>query len=265
MPPYVLNVATNLSICGFALCTISSFSLIISLAGQMKQAFQVFARAGVVIVILIQWPLWTNRFFDGDIMSYQMTTYAPAGFVTVVAALFYIVMTMVCAWIYRSRIDTTIIAGIGLLLLGQILAIINPVLRQYGFASLMSVAASGILGYRLARMQLFNPFIMQMAQLAALRDVAYELTVGKDLKHVLDAVVKQSRRMLTTDVALIVTRSDATNLVVSAQDGGSVNLVGKAAVSAGVLLAADRRCACRIINPGRESRKFLPTLPCKQC
>jgi GAF domain-containing protein len=104
------------------------------------------------------------------------------------------------------------------------------VLREYGFASIMSVAASAILGYRLARMQLFNPLRMQMAQLAALRDVSHALIDTQDVQQVLDAVVQQSRRMLNTDLALITIRdeeADEPMLVVGAQDGGSINVVGR--------------------------------------
>src|SRR5947208_3390270 len=81
-----------------------------------------------------------------------------------------------------------ILLGIGVLLLGQVLALVQPIFREIGFASLSSIAASTILGYKLARMQLFNPLIMRTAQLAALRDVSRTLIGSQDLHKVLQVI-----------------------------------------------------------------------------
>src|SRR5690242_17231182 len=46
--PDVITITTNLSVTGFALATISEFALVVSMAGVMRQAYQVLARAGVI-------------------------------------------------------------------------------------------------------------------------------------------------------------------------------------------------------------------------
>jgi putative methionine-R-sulfoxide reductase with GAF domain len=231
-PPTALSmIVTNLSIVGYGLCIITAFAMIITLAGMMKQAFQVIARAGVVILILIQWPLWNGQFFTNDAPYHMMASFAPAGLVAGGVVLVYIVGTFVAGIVYRRRIEPAILLGVGVLLLGQVLALIQPIFREIGFASLSSIAASTILGYKLARMQLFNPLIMRTAQLAALRDVSRTLIGSQDLHKVLQVIVEQARRILNTDIALILLRSEQTDqdktLVIEAQAGGTMDLKGR--------------------------------------
>ncbi len=228
--PNILRITAILSIATFALTTISAYSLIVSMAGMMKQAYQVLARAGVLAVLLIQVPLWTDKFFAGDAPYYLMATFAPAGIVSALVALLYIALTLWIMWIYRQRIDVIVMIGIILLMVGQLATVFNVTLREIGVASLMSVAASALLGYRLARMQLFNPLLMHMAQFSALRDLSQALIGPHDVQQVLNAAAQQSRRMLNTDLALIIVRSDdgdEPTLTVGAQDGWTTNLVGR--------------------------------------
>src|SRR5258708_8465365 len=228
--PNILRITTILSIATFALTTISAYSLIVSIAGMMKQAYQVLARAGVLAVLLIQVPLWTDKFFAGDAPYYLMATFAPAGIVSALVALLYIALTLWIMWIYRQRIDVIVMIGIILLMVGQLATVFNVTLREIGVASLMSVAASALLGYRLARMQLFNPLLMHMAQFSALRDLSQALIGPHDVQQVLTAAAQQSRRMLNTDLVLIIVRSDEGNvptLTLWAQDGWTTNLAGR--------------------------------------
>jgi len=222
-------IATNLSITGFLLSIVAAFSLVVSLAGMMKQAYQVLARAGFVIFILLLWPLWRSKFFTPDGPYYLMSHFAPAGIVASAVALAYILLTIGTIVYYRNRIEPTISLGIVLLVCGQTLAILNPSLRKIDFASVVAVIATAILGYWLGRMQLFNPLMMQKTQLAALRDVSHALTGTQDVQQVLDAVVQQSQQMLRSDMTLIVLREETneTPFIVSAQNGGSTNLVGR--------------------------------------
>jgi len=222
-------IATNLSITGFMLSIVAAFSLVVSLAGMMKQVYQVLARAGFVIFVLLLWPLWTSKFFTSDGPYYLMSRFAPAGIVASVLAMIYLVLTIGTIAYYRNRIEPTISLGVIVLVCGQTLAILNPSLRKIDFASIVAVVATAVLGYWLGRMQLFNPLTMQKTQLAALRDVSHALTGTQNVQQVLDAVVQQSQRILRADVTFIVLREDDGEkpYVVSAQNGGLTHLVGR--------------------------------------
>src|SRR5207249_7365301 len=99
----------------------TTFALMVTLAGAMKQAYQVLARAGVVIFILLQWPLWTGGFFETGTPLNPMVRYTAAGSVAAVAALVYVGMTLFTIWRYRRRINQdAILVGIVILLAGQI-------------------------------------------------------------------------------------------------------------------------------------------------
>src|SRR5258708_25388875 len=104
-PPDILRITTILSITTFALTTISAYSLIVSMAGMMKQAYQVLARAGVIAMMLIQVPLWTDKFFAGDAPYYLMATFAPAGLASALVALLYIPLTAGVMWTHPQRFD----------------------------------------------------------------------------------------------------------------------------------------------------------------
>ncbi len=227
-PPALEFIVVNQSINGFLLSVVGAFSLVITLAGKMKQAFQVMARAGVVIWLVLQWPLWNGGIFSRDTPYHLMADYTSAGLVGVAAAIIYIAMTLSAAWLYRRRIDQPLILGsIVLLLLGQLLSIVNPTLREIGLPSLISAVVSATLGYSLVRMQLFTPLIMQTAQLAAIRDISRALMRATDLPQLLSTVSQQARRLLKADLAVILTLAKEGVLVISAQDGGPANLVGR--------------------------------------
>ncbi len=226
------TITTNLTVAGFALCIVASFSLLVTLSGMMKQAWLVVARAGIVATIVIQWPLWTGKFFGGE-APYNMVNYAPAGLVAVAVGLIYIALTVGLIAAYRSRLDPLIVAGIVVLLAGQSLAIFVPFWREIGAASLFSVVATLILGYRLARMQLFNPLRMHWTQILALQEVNRALTGKQGEEQILAAVVQQSRKALNSDLSTIVVRRRTEDgqftgeTVIAAQNGGPEGLTGR--------------------------------------
>jgi len=227
-PPTVEFITVNLSINGFLLSVVGAFSLVITLAGKMKQAFQVIARAGVVIWLVLQWPLWNGGFFSRDVPYHRMVDYTPAGLVGMAAAVIYIGMTLGAAWVYRRRIDQRLILGsIALLLIGQLLTLVNPTLREIGLPSLISAVVSAALGYSLVRMQLFTPLTMQTAQLTAIRDISRALMRTTDLPQLLSTICQQARRLLKADLAVILTEAREGVLVISAQDGSTTNIMGR--------------------------------------
>lgn len=228
-PLPLFTLLSNLSISAFALCVVAAFSMVVTLAGLMKQRFQVFARAGVVMWILLQWPIFSGNLFISDVPYQAMSRYTTAGLVGAFAAICYIVATLIIAFRYRAMLETLTTIGITILLAGETLVLIDPTLREIGFASLVSVLANAVLGYQIARMRLFNPLRMQKAQLAALRDVSDSLVGPRDLQKVLDVISHEARRLLNADIGCILIK-DAENpdeLTIMAQEGGNVNLTGR--------------------------------------
>jgi hypothetical protein len=228
-PLPLFGIVSNLSITGFALCVVSAFSMVITLAGLMKQALQVFARAGIVMVLVLQWPIWSGQLFTSDQPYQMMSSYTTTGIVVACAALGYIIATLYFAFRYRAALETLTTVGIAILLLGETFVLIDPNLRAIGFASLVSVLANSVLGYQITRIRLFNPLRMQKAQLAALRDVSRSLIGPRDLQKVMHVIVQEARQMLNADMAVILIKDaeDAYDLSVMAQDGGGMSLTGR--------------------------------------
>jgi putative methionine-R-sulfoxide reductase with GAF domain len=225
-PTILITVTINLTVMGFALCLLSTFALVVSLAGMMKQAFQVFARTGFVIFILIQWPLWTGGFFEGEGFPYQMEAYSPVGIVAAVVGLVYIALTFGAIWVYRRRIgQTAILAGILLLLVSQTLTLFSSALREVGLPALVSALLSAVLGYSLIRMRLFSPLALQVAQVGAVREIMRALVGSQDLADILKIIARQARQVLNVDVAFILTPAEDETLVITVQDGGVVNFI----------------------------------------
>src|SRR5258708_36761052 len=191
----IQQIFVNLSTLGFSLCLISAFSLALHFAGIMKQAYQILARAGVIAFVLMQWPLWNDRIYVGTGIYGEMSRLTASGTVLALIGVGYIVLTLSVLLVYRRRIDSIITLGLVVLLLGQGLSIATPLLREVGFASLVAVLSSAILGYRLARMQLYAPLTMQMTQPSALRNIFRALNGSHDLPHVLRAVAGQRREL----------------------------------------------------------------------
>ena len=230
--PLPVEQAMNyLSVLGFGLCLSAAFSLLLSLAGKLRQAFHVFARLGFILVLLTQWPLWTGQLFEPSSSGHLMDTFAPAGYTITIAALVYITMAVAIAAYYARQLDLVLVLGLLVLLTGQALALLFPMMREFGVASLTSVVASLILGYRMSQMQLFNPLIMRTAQLAALRDISRTIISSADANKVLTVIAQQARRTLNADISLILVRENqepgASTLMIAAQDGGNVSLQGR--------------------------------------
>ncbi len=226
-PPDLSYVTTNLVITAFALCIISTFSLVITMAGMMKQAWQVIARAGVVGVLLMQWPLWMSGFFVNSGPYALVNEYTSVGIVAAATGLIYIVMTLAAIWVYRRRVgQPAILAGLVLLLGAEAFTLFNPLLREVGFPSLVSIIVSAVLGYNLMRMRLFGPLMVQNAQLGAMREISRVITRSDDKVLLLKTIAEQSRHILRTDLSLILTRTNDSTLVVCTQAGGTTSLLG---------------------------------------
>src|SRR5258708_8526678 len=75
--PYLKTITTNLTLTGFALCIVAAFSLVVSLTGMMREAYQLAARAGFVMFLLLQSPLLTNPFFSQNPNFHLSPTFPP--------------------------------------------------------------------------------------------------------------------------------------------------------------------------------------------
>jgi len=140
--------------------------------------------------------------------------------------LVYITLTFGAIWAYRQRIGQPgILAGILLLLLSQTLTLFSPALREIGLSSLISAIISAVLGYSLMRMRLFSPIALQLALVETIREVSRLMVSTQDQARILKLIVRQARKVLSVDVAFILTPAEEETLVVTVQDGGAVNFV----------------------------------------
>lgn len=218
-----------LSLAAFSLNSLMAFGLIIHAADQMREIWVVLSRAGVVGLLLLQWPLWTGQLFtSNDTVMLTLERYTPTGLVVVTMNLAYIVLGISAGIAWRNRIRPRILLiGLIVLLVGQGLTLVFALLRQIAFPSLLSSVVGTVIGVALVRMQFFNPLNMRTAQLDAITELARIMSGRGRLPEVLNVVAEQARAALNTDVALVFLVDRESKLVIAAQQGGAVPLLGR--------------------------------------
>lgn len=144
--PVLMTLIVNLRYSALVWLILTTFSLIVTSSGQMRQALQVMARAGVVILLLLQFPLWEGYFFRDPVSSekafFLSGTYAIAGLINLFVLLFYIGMTAFLVW----QSDTRSVQKVGrfavlTLLAMQILALFRP---ESGFMNVAAIVGAAV-------------------------------------------------------------------------------------------------------------------------
>lgn len=226
---YVGGLLTELSIDAFALSSLMAFGLIVHAAGQMKEFWQLYSRAGVVAFVVMQWALWGGYLFaPSPSMVGMLETYTGAGLVAGLVNASYLVVGIVLAYAWRRRINQPLLViGIGILLMGQLLTLVFAPLRQISFPSVISSISALIIGYVTIRIQFFDPLVQRSAQLNAIRELTNALSTRRNLQVVLDAVVTRTHQILRPAVVLVFLVDSSDQLVVAAQFGGDNSLRGR--------------------------------------
>jgi putative methionine-R-sulfoxide reductase with GAF domain len=211
----------TLSLTAFGLSALMAFGLIVHAAGEMKGALQVISRAGVVGLVLMQWPLWNGELFtEAPSVTQMLYTYKPAGIFAALITGFYVVFGIVLAWAWRRRINQpTLIIGLTVLLIGNGLTLILPAFRQIALPSLLSSVVGTVIGYLLVQMQFFSPLQMRIIQLDAVTTLARAMGERARLQDVLDMVVEQAQVAIRADVAILWLVDSDYKLVAAAQRG----------------------------------------------
>lgn len=212
----------TLSLTAFAFTSLMAFGLIVHAADKMKEALQVISRAGVVGLLVMQWPLWNGQLFnETPIVADMLNIYKPAGIFAGAINGFYVVLGIILAWHWRRRINQpTLIIGLMVLLIGEGLTLLFPTLRRIAFPSIISSIVGTVIGYLLVRMQFFSPLQMRVTQLGAVTTLARTMAEGTRLQDVLDVVVAQAQIAIRSDVSIIWLVDSDYKLVAAAQRGG---------------------------------------------
>jgi hypothetical protein len=210
-------VLANISLASLLLNVLAAYGLIVTAAGQMKQALLVIGRGGLLGLGLLLWPLWNGKMFQvGD----DMATFAPAGLVSAALAIIFIVLGLYMAWAYRRQIrQTGLLISLSILLCGQLLTLVVPALRVVDFASLLTALVGSVLGYNLARAQIFDPMTLRASQISSALDLVHRAQAHEELTATLDWSIEQVRQLVHADVAMILlmANDNSHQLVVAAQ------------------------------------------------
>jgi putative methionine-R-sulfoxide reductase with GAF domain len=226
---YIAVLLTNLSVDAFALSGLMAFGLIVHAAGQMKDFWQLYSRAGVVAFVLFQWPLWNGDLFThtGSVVG-MLDHYTLAGALAGLINASYLIYGLALTYVWRRRINLPLLVlGVGLLLGGQLFTLVFAPLRQISFPSVMASVVGLIIGFVTVRIQFFDPLIQRAAQLSAIRELTNALSTRRNLQVVLDAVVTRTYQILKPAVVLVFLVDSSDQLVVAAQYGGDDSLRGR--------------------------------------
>jgi len=151
-----LAVLTNLGVDVYALTTLTAFILAVAIGNVLREAYNVLIRAGLVLWVLFQGPLWQYELLSGPLEAglsgIEINLESPMAFYAFMIILTYQGLTL---WlVFRSRHHSRykwLLWGLVVLQGGHILALIIPVLRVLGAATWVSAPAALLFGYSLFR------------------------------------------------------------------------------------------------------------------
>ncbi len=209
----------KLTVTAFALMVLSAFWLIVAAAGLMKQALIIVSRAGLVGFVVLMWPLWNGQFFPpGE----SETVYAPAGIVAAVMTAIYIGLALGIAWAYRRQIRLSgLLVSLAVLLFGQLLTLMIPILRVADLPSLLTPLVGSVLGVSLVRLQFFEPLVQRARLADAARALAECAVSPGGWNCALHQIADWSAKLLRPDIVMLLTPEQDHYLCVAFQSSGT--------------------------------------------
>lgn len=217
--PILEDIFNKFTATTFALTVLSAFWLIVAAAGLMRQAFVIVSRAGFVGFLVLLWPLWNGQFFPpGE----SETIYAPAGVVAAVVTVIYIGLALGIAWIYRRQIRPAgLLFSLAVLLFGQLLTLIIPILRVADLPSLLTPLVGSVLGISLVRLQFFEPLAQRARLSDAARDLAECAASPDGWTTGLQYIAEWAAKLLRPDLVILLTPENDRYLRVAFQSSGT--------------------------------------------
>jgi hypothetical protein len=147
----------------YALATLAAFLLVLVITNQLSDLLAVLTRAGLVLWLLFQIPLWRGWLFtvqSPGLIGLDINRDYLAAYYAVLVALSYQAMTIWLAVRHRDQFPVPGLAmSIILLEIGYVLALLLPGVRELMVPNWFTLVAVAIIGCGLHRMSVPSPVL----------------------------------------------------------------------------------------------------------
>lgn len=211
---------------GFAASNICLYLYAVVVTGSRGRWFRVAAIAGLAVMLFYEVLLLvtdTPRPYEVTQSGVLHYRFEPS------SALLYIIFlsgTVLVIWRNQRKIRArSLVIGILLFVIAQVLGLVSPRLRALGIAENGGSLAALLMSYAVIKQQIMTPLLGRATQLEAVRDVGLAVSSRLRLSETLGTIATQAARILQADGAAIFLM-DQTRLVLSAVHNMPEQFVG---------------------------------------
>ncbi|MBN2304005.1 MAG: GAF domain-containing protein [Anaerolineae bacterium] len=227
LPDFLIKYSLNVLLIGFSLVTLSELSVVLHIAANMKDAWQIALRAGIAALLVFQPALWQHDFLtltpplDHNLLG---SPYTHLGKTAAIINACYVGLTLVAAWRYWRRIDSPLLTGtlIGIAVI-QGGSLISGFVRTYSLVAITGGFASSLLGCQIIRELRTSPGVW-------LRDwtaISQTITRRQPLDTMLADIAHHMRGLMQADVVSVLLVHEPHQLKVIAMAGPGPSIVGR--------------------------------------
>jgi two-component system phosphate regulon sensor histidine kinase PhoR len=228
--PVFIRTGLRLLELGFTSSSLALYLYVTVLTGNRSRVFQLLGVAGVTLLFLFHLTVYL---LDAPV-DYTVTvsgslqyTFSPAS--TILFTLLNLI-TLGVAWQRFRRIQRpSLIFGIMLFCLGQLMALFSLRLRTLGIAEDSGAIATFIMAFAIVQYQIIQPLTGKTRQIEVVRDVGLVITSRVDLQNALQTIAAQATSLLRADASLVFLRGGEQDdvLILSAQYNFLDSFVGE--------------------------------------
>ena len=206
--PDVLRTGVRLLDIGFVGASFSLYVYSAIVTGSRRRSFRRIGLVGLAAIILYQGILsfFTDSTARVEITPERNLAYEIGRFSWWLYFLLY-GATMALVWRNRQKIRSQMLfSGILIYVLGQLIGLLSPRLRELGFPEDVSAVAALVMTFAIVRQQIMQPLLGRAKQLEAVRDVGLAISSRLRLDETLSAIAAQAVGLLDADAAGIFLR-----------------------------------------------------------
>lgn len=188
---------------GFVGASVAVYPFTAVLVGSRGRLFAIASISGLLMVVAYQAVLLLGQ---GSASYAVIQGQLEYGFSPISTLLFSLFggASAILLWFQRRRVhEQGIVIGVGLFIIGQLLGLLNPFMRNLSLPVLMGDLAVFLISLSLLRQQVINPLVGRASQLETVRDVGLVIVSRLRLDGVLAAIAGQAVSLLEADAAAI--------------------------------------------------------------
>lgn len=197
--PTLESLANQISDVGYAGASVALYVLITVLLGIHPQRFRLIAFLTLALfvvynigVLLIQYQ--SGRFVTGNSRSVLATLFV----------FWFDIIIIYNLWRFHRKIRLrSLMIGILLFVIGQIVYLLNPTLGITSLAPMISALGVVILSFAMIRMQIIQPLWDRNSQVSAMHEVSLAITSQLDAQTVFSEIAQQMVQVLQCNAAAV--------------------------------------------------------------